>query len=55
MVGAWHDDLVEVDDDDVVVAVDVAHHAVVERRRTSQLRRVQLGRHTMLADDDGED
>ena len=37
VVEARNDDLVEVDDDRVPVAVDVAHHTVVERRRTRQL------------------
>ena len=39
VVEARNDDLVEVDDDRVPVAVDVAQHTVVERRRTRQLHR----------------
>ena len=30
VVETWYDDLVKVDDDGIAVAVDVAHHAVVE-------------------------
>ena len=42
VVEARNDDLVEVDDDRVPVAVDVAHHTVVERRRTRQLHGVHI-------------
>ena len=41
VVEARYDHLVEVDDDRVPVAVNVAHHAVIERSRARQLHRTQ--------------